>query len=72
MSCLKFRLKTIAEIGLSQGLDYEKIPYLTYLRSKSVSHMITAKKKNNSVPRMYVRWTDIEKMSISVGKLAGM
>ena len=72
MSCLKFHLKTIAEIGLSQGLDYEKIPYLTYLRSKSVSHMITAKKKNNGVARMYVRWTDIEKMSISVGKLAGM
>ena len=45
VSCLKFRLKTIVEIGLSQGLDYEKIPYLTYLRSKSVCHMITAKEK---------------------------
>ena len=32
--------------------------------------MIIAKKKNNSVPRMYISCTD--KMSISVGKHAGM
>ena len=59
---------------VAQALDYKKNSMWNILRSQSVCHMIIYKEKNDilvSVPRMYRRFTD-KKMSISVGKHAGM